>query len=110
MRCEATTQRGEQCRNPTPRGQRNCERHRDPRFPPIPICDEYRVIRKDDKDRGVIVFVLDPEFDTHALVALKAYQQSLYKENNWSMDAHTLGAFVEMFESAPVLRRPNAQS
>jgi hypothetical protein len=75
-----------------------CERHRDPRFPPIPISDEYRVVRRDGKKRGVIVFVLDPEFDPHALAGLKAYQASLYAKNQYSMEAHTLGVFVEMFE------------
>jgi hypothetical protein len=78
-----------------------CERHRSihqPDLPRIPISDEYRVTRRDGKWPGAIVFVLDPARDPHALAALKVYQESLYRENHSSMDAHTLGVFVEMFE------------
>ena len=99
-KCKATTQRGKQCGNPA--GVRAyCERHRSfwqPDLPRIPISDEYRVVRRDGKPPPVIPFVLDLAHDPHALVALKAYQESLYRENRYSMDAHTLGVFVEMFE------------
>ncbi len=99
-RCEATTQRGKQCGNPA--GVRTyCERHRSinqPHLPRIPLSDAYRVVRRDGKRRSAILFVLDPEIDPHSLVALKVYQESLYGENRHSMDAHTLGVFVEMFE------------